>query len=178
MRTSNMPIEPHLIRYADLVPIDVAGLDSEASDEAAAEHFSIIESDASETAAAEAIIASPHGFNLKAERRVKRGGRVGRQFASAEVLIVHAGRWRLTIGVDEASAMELGPGDVTSIPPNLICRWELFDGDVGFLFIVQGLACGIGPTARTAVQESVEGETRWLQDGRFIDYSNGIPRMR
>jgi quercetin dioxygenase-like cupin family protein len=163
------PIEPLLVRYADLVSMNVAG---------PAEHFTLIESDPSEPVAADASIALPHGFNLKAERRIASGGRIGHSSPVAEVLVVHAGRWRLTLGAGNGDGADLGAGDVASVPPNLFRRWEKLDGEMGFLFIVQGLHTGTDLGDGTAAPESAADERRRVQDGRFIDFSSGIPRMR
>src|ERR1700722_17718338 len=165
---TEFPIEPLLVRYADLVSMNVAG---------PAEHFTLIESDPSEPVAADASIAQPHGFNLKAERRIGSGGRIGHSSPVAEVLIVHAGRWRLILGAGNDGAADLGPGDVASVPPNLFRRWEKLDGEMGFLFIVQGLHTGTDLGDGTAATESAADERRRVQDGRFIDFSSGIPRM-
>ena len=179
MRTwTEFPTEPRLIRYADLVSMNVGGLDSEAADGVPAQHFTLIESDATNPVAADASIALPHGFNLEAERRADRGGRVGHSCTTAEVLIVHSGCWRLTFGTDDECSMDLNTGDVASIPPNRFRHWQRLDGEEGILFIVKGLKFGNGPAQRTAVLESLVDEKRWVQDGCYIDYSSGIPRMR
>jgi quercetin dioxygenase-like cupin family protein len=176
MRTREFPVEPRLIRYADLV--SMTGLDCPPAAGAPAEYFILLENGACEPSTLDTHIAVPHGFTLKAERRVERGGRAGHESPTAEVLIVHAGRWRLTVGPDEDFSTDLVPGDVASIPPDVFRRWERLEGEGGFLFIVQGLKAGTGADDRTAVFESVGDERRSVRDGHFIDYSSGIPRMR
>ncbi len=181
MRTrTDCPLEPRLIRYADLVSMNIASVDAKTADATPAEHFTLIESDPCDPVAADASIALPHGFNLKAERRVGRGGRVGHICTAAEVLIVHTGRWRVTLGTGEggSTGTDLVSGDVASIPLNRFRRWEQIDGEGGFLFIVQGLTTATGPDDRTAVLELVADDRRWVRDGRFIDYTSGIPRLR
>lgn len=172
------PIEPRLIRYADFVSTNVGGFESTTAAGVPAEYFSLLENDAFEPVAADAPSAPLPGFKLRAERRAARGGSAGHESAAAEVLIVHTGRWRLTLGSDEDLSIDLVPGDVASIPPDLFRHWESLDEEVGFLFIVQGLKAGTASDERTAVYESAADERRWVQDGRFIDHSGGIPRMR
>jgi quercetin dioxygenase-like cupin family protein len=158
--------------------MNVGGLESATTPDNPAEYFSLIENYASEPVAADARFALPQGFNLKAERRVERGGRASHDSATAEVLIVHTGRWRLTLGSDEDLSIDLVPGDVASIPPDLFRHWESLDAEVSILFIVQGLSAGTAPDGRTAIYESAADERRRVQDGPIIDHSSGIPRMR
>ena len=178
MRTrAEFLIAPRLIRYADLASMNVGGFHSATAAETPAEYFILLENDPFEPTAADAPVGLPHGFTLKGERRVERGGSAGHKCATAEVLIIHTGRWRLTVGPDADVSTDLVPGDVVSIPPDLLRRWERLDGEAGFLFIVQGSNAGT-PDDGTAVSESVADERRWVRDGRFIDYSSGTPRLR
>jgi quercetin dioxygenase-like cupin family protein len=172
------PIEPVLVRYANLVSGNAVALDPRGPGAAPVEHFAIIADDASDSLAAHAPIALPHGFNLAAERRIETGRNAAHTSAAAEVLIVHAGRWRLTQGEAEAGVTDLFPGDVVSIRPNTLRHWEKLDGEVGFLFIVRGVPTDTGAPAQTTLEDSTSGERLWVQDGRFIDFSGGIPRMR
>lgn len=128
-----------LVRYADLVPCRTAFLDTRTPGSTEKENFTIIGAGVSESADQHVHITERHGFNIGAARQPF--GCVNSQHShdTAEVFVVHSGRWRLPFGADKGDgAIEIGPGDVCSVPTRMFRGFEKLDEGVGFLFTVLG----------------------------------------
>ena len=84
-------------------------------------------------------IPEPHGFNIGGARQPPGCLNSQHSHETAEVFIVHTGRWRMIFGVnaDEGEAV-IGPGDVVSIPTQMFRGFENIGAETGFLFAVLG----------------------------------------
>ena len=133
-----------VVRYADLVPCLNAFIDTRSPGSEAKENFTIIGPGVSENPDQYVHIAEPHGFNIGGARQPP--GCVNSQHShdTAEVFIVHRGRWRFNLGErGEDATVECNPGDVISLPTRMfrgftcLPRYE-GDREPGYLFAVLG----------------------------------------
>ncbi|MDE2296034.1 MAG: cupin domain-containing protein [Gammaproteobacteria bacterium] len=177
--SSEFPLNEGTVRFADLVPIHpqctgnsrgVVDLDAE---------FTIVEPRWTPTRSVHRPAAAG-GFTVMGRRR--RGAGPGAEYRcrTAELLIAHAGRWRVSVGDDgRDGSVELGIGDVMSVPAGAIRRVERLDEVDGFLFVVRGsdehadddlaiAGCAVSP----------QGDLLAIRSGQWIDDSGGIPVLR
>jgi len=127
------------IRYADLRPCRNAFVDSRTPGSDAKENFTLIGPGVSENPNQYVHIPEPHGFNIGGARQPPGCLNSQHSHDTAEVFIVHTGRWRMIFGVnaDEGEAV-MGPGDVVSIPTRMFRGFENIGDETGFLFAVLG----------------------------------------
>lgn len=132
-------LSQRLIRYADLIPCKNAFVDSRTPGSDQKENFTLIGPGVSENPNQHVHIAEPHGFNIGGARQPPRCLNSQHSHETAEVFIVHKGRWRMIFGVnaDEGSA-EMEEGDVISIPTHMFRGFENIGKETGFLFAVLG----------------------------------------
>jgi mannose-6-phosphate isomerase-like protein (cupin superfamily) len=168
-------MKARLVRYADLVPCRTAFLDSRTPGSTEKENFTIIGAGVSESPDQHVHITQKHGFNIGAARQPF--GCVNSQHShdTAEVFLVHSGRWRLTFGANrEDGALEIGPGDVASIPIHMFRGFEKTDPGVGFLWTVLGEDDPGRVTWAPAVFEAAaDFGLKLTRGGRLIDTSQG-----
>ena len=128
-----------LVRYDDLAPCTTAFLDTRTPGSDRKENFTIIGPGVAENPDQHVHIETPHGFNVGAARQPP--GCVNSQHSheTAEVFIVHAGRWAFHVGErgDDAEAL-LSPGDTISIPAQVFRGFTNVGAEVGFMFAVLG----------------------------------------
>lgn len=132
-------MESRLVRYADLVPCETAFLDSRTPGSDRKENFCIIGPGVAENAGQFVHIAEPHGFNIGGARQP--GGCVNSQHShvTAEIFVVHSGNWRMPFGPDgQDGHVDVGPGDVVSLPARMFRGFEKRDRGRGFLWAVLG----------------------------------------
>ena len=169
-----------LVRYADLIACRSAFLDSRTPGSTEKENFTIIGPGVSESADQHVHITETHGFNIGGARQPF--GCVNSQHSheTAEVFIVHTGRWRILFGPNrEDGALELGPGDVASLPTRMFRGFEKIDEGLGFLFTVLGEDDPGQVTWAPAVFEAAEGHgLKLAKGGRLIDVSDGDYALR
>jgi mannose-6-phosphate isomerase-like protein (cupin superfamily) len=128
-----------VVRYADLVPCLNAFIDTRNPGSEAKENFTIIGPGVSENPEQHVHIAEPHGFNIGGARQPP--GCVNSQHShdTAEVFVVHTGRWRFTLGErGEDATVECGPGDVISLPTGMFRGFTNIGEELGYLFAVLG----------------------------------------
>ena len=132
-------IEARVVRYVDLRPCHNAFVDTRTPGSEAKENFTIIGPGVSENPEQYVHIAEPHGFNIGGARQPP--GCVNSQHShdTAEVFIVHSGRWRFDLGEhgDDAQ-VTAGPGDVISLPTKTFRGFTNIGRDDGFLFAILG----------------------------------------
>ena len=90
---------------------------------------------------------------------------------TAEVFIVHTGRWRFMTGeFGKDGQVDLGPGDVISIPTQVFRGFENIGSDIGFMFAVLG---GDHPGRVTwapyVFAAAAQHGLVLLDDGRLVD---------
>ena len=132
-------IEARIVRYGDLRPCHNAFIDTRSPGSEAKENFTIIGPGVSENPEQYVHITEPHGFNIGGARQPP--GCVNSQHShdTAEVFIVHLGRWRFDLGEHgEDAQVTAGPGDVISLPIKTFRGFTNIGDDDGFLFAILG----------------------------------------
>ena len=164
-----------IVRYADLIPCRTAFLDTRTPGSTEKENFTIIGAGVSESPDQHVHIAEKHGFNIGAARQPF--GCVNSQHShdTAEVFIIHSGRWRLTFGPNrEDGALEIGPGDVASVPIHMYRGFEKVDEGVGFLWTILGEDDpGKVVWAPAVFEAAADHGLKLTRGGRLIDTSSG-----
>lgn len=169
-----------LVRYADLIPSLRAFIDTQTPGSTDKENFTIIGPGVSESPDQHVHITERHGFNIGGARQPF--GCVNSQHShdTAEVFIIHSGRWRLVFGPNrEDGTLEIGPGDVASVPTNMFRGFEKIDEGKGFLFTVLGQDDPGRVTWAPAVFEAAaDYGLKLAKGGRLIDLSKGSPELK
>lgn len=164
-----------LVRYADLIPCRTAFIDTKTPGSTEKENFTIIGAGVSESADQHVHITEKHGFNIGAARQPF--GCINSQHShdTAEVFMIHSGRWRLLFGPNkEDGSLEIGPGDVASVPIHMFRGFEKIDDGVGFLFTILGEDDPGKVTWAPAVFEAAADHgLKLAKGGRLIDTSQG-----
>jgi mannose-6-phosphate isomerase-like protein (cupin superfamily) len=136
---SEVDMTARIVRYADLIPCFNAFIDTRSPGSEAKENFTIIGPGVSENPDQHVHITEPHGFNVGGARQPP--GCVNSQHShdTAEVFIVHSGRWRFDIGEHGKDIqVELGVGDVISLPVGMFRGFTNVGEECGFLLAVLG----------------------------------------
>jgi len=169
-----------LVRYADLIPCRTAFIDTRTPGSTEKENFTIIGAGVSESADQHVHITEKHGFNIGAARQPY--GCVNSQHShdTAEVFVVHSGHWRLPFGPNkEDGYLDVGPGDVASLPIHMFRGFQKLDEGTGFLWTVLGEDDPGKVTWAPAVFEAAEGHgLKLAKGGRLIDTSAGDYALR
>jgi mannose-6-phosphate isomerase-like protein (cupin superfamily) len=135
----NAMLNQRLIRYADLIPCRNAFVDSRSPGSDRKENFTLIGPGVSENPNQHVHIAEPHGFNIGGARQPPRCLNSQHSHETAEVFVVHKGRWRMIFGVNaDEGGVEMQEGDVISIPTRMFRGFENIGEETGFLFAVLG----------------------------------------
>ncbi len=127
------------MRYRDLVPCYNAFIDTRTPGSEAKENFTIIGPGVSENPRQHVHIAEPHGFNIGGARQPPQCVNSQHSHNTAEVFVIHTGKWRFDFGEDGGDAsVEAGPGDIVSFPTHAFRGFTNIGEDVGFLWSVLG----------------------------------------
>ncbi len=131
--------EARLVRYVDLRPCYNAFIDCRSPGSEAKENFTIIGPGVSENPDQYVHIAEPHGFNIGGARQPPACVNSQHSHGTAEVFLVHSGHWRFDLGeTGEDAKVEMGPGDVISIPTGIFRGFTNIGSTTGFLWAVLG----------------------------------------
>lgn len=164
-----------LVRYADLVPCRTAFIDTRTPGSTEKENFAIIGAGVSENTDQYVHITEKHGFNIGGARQPL--GCVNSQHShdTAEVFVVHSGHWRLTFGPNkEDGSIDVGPGDVASVPIHMFRGFEKLDEGKGYIFFVLGQDDPGKVTWAPAVFEAAADHgLKLARGGRLIDTADG-----
>lgn len=173
-------MERRLVRYADLIPCRTAFIDTRTPGSTEKENFTIIGAGVSENAEQHVHITEKHGFNIGGARQPM--GCVNSQHShdTAEVFVVHSGRWRLLFGPNrEDGSIDIGPGDVCSVPIHMFRGFEKLDEGKGYLFFVLGQDDPGKVTWAPAVFEAAADHgLKLAKGGRLIDTSSGDYQLK
>lgn len=132
-------LQARVVRYADLVPCRNAFIDTRTPGSDAKENFTIIGPGVSENPEQHVHIAEPHGFNIGGARQPPRCTNSQHSHDTAEVFVVHSGRWQFTFGEHgEDAQVEAGPGDIVSFPIHAFRGFENVGEGTAFLWSVLG----------------------------------------
>lgn len=136
---SQSDLEARVVRYADLVPCLNAFIDTRTPGSESKENFTIIGPGVSENPDQHVHIAEPHGFNIGGARQPPGCTNSQHSHDTAEVFVVHSGRWSFDFGehADDAN-VSAGPGDVVSFPTKAFRGFRNIGDDTGFLWSVLG----------------------------------------
>lgn len=175
-------LEQRLVRYADLRPCTTAFIDTRTPGSAEKENFTIIGPGVAESPDQHVHVDIAHGFNVGGARQPP--GCVNSQHSheTAEVFMVHAGRWAFLLGPNkEDGEVVLGPGDTISIPVHVFRGFKNVGDDVGFMFAVLG---GDDPGHVTWAPYVFENAKEYglvlMEDGSLVDTTKGetVPDSR
>ena len=128
-----------LVRYDDLIPCTTAFLDTRTPGSDRKENFTIIGPGVAENPDQHVHIDVPHGFNIGAARQPP--GCVNSQHSheTAEVFVVHSGRWAFHTGEQaEDAEVLLEAGDTISVPTQVFRGFTNVGEETGFMFAVLG----------------------------------------
>ena len=168
-------LDARLVRYADLIPCTTAFVDTRTPGSEGKENFTIVGPGVSESPDQHVHIDIPHGFNIGGARQPPNCVNSQHSHETAEVFVVHSGRWAFHLGeTAETAEVILEPGDVISIPIHVFRGFENVGDSVGFLFAVLG---GDDPGHVTWAPYVFEAARRHglvlLQDGSLVDLTRG-----
>lgn len=127
------------VPYAALRPCTTAFVDTRTPGSDQKENFTIIGPGVAENPDQYVHIVETHGFNIGAARQPP--GCVNSQHShdTAEVFVIHSGRWAFFSGVQgQDGRVELAPGDVISLPTHAFRGFENVGEGSGFMFAVLG----------------------------------------
>ncbi len=132
-------MEHRRVRYGDLRACYNAFIDTRTPGSETKENFTIVGPGVSENPEQFVHIEEAHGYNIGGARQPP--GCVNSQHShkTAEVFVVHKGTWRFDLGEhgDDAQ-VEIGEGDVISIPTDMFRGFTNVGEDLGFLWAVLG----------------------------------------
>jgi mannose-6-phosphate isomerase-like protein (cupin superfamily) len=138
-RWSAARLETRVVRYRDLAPCRNAFIDTRSPGSDAKENFTIIGPGVAENPEQHVHITEAHGFNIGGARQPPRCINSQHSHDTAEVFVVHTGRWRFTFGEHgEDAQVEAAPGDIVSFPVHAFRGFENIGDVVGFLWSVLG----------------------------------------
>ncbi len=168
-------LEARVVRYTELIPCLNAFVDSRTPGSDAKENFTIIGPGVSENPDQHVHIAEPHGFNIGGARQPPECTNSQHSHETAEVFVVHSGRWRFDFGEHGDDArVEAGPGDIVSFPVRCFRGFRNIGDETGFLWSVLG---GDDPGRVTWAPQVFEMAERYglllLESGALVDTTLG-----
>lgn len=164
-----------LVSYGDLIPCTTAFVDTRTPGSERKENFTIIGPGVSENPDQHVHIDIPHGFNIGGARQPPHCVNSQHSHDTAEVFVVHSGRWAFYLGENADNArVEIVPGDTISIPVHVFRGFENIGDDAGFLFAVLG---GDDPGRVIWAPYVFEAAERnglvLLENGNLVDLAGG-----
>lgn len=168
-------VAERLVRYDDLRPCTTAFIDTRTPGSVEKENFTIIGPGVAENPDQHVHIEIPHGFNIGGARQPPNCINSQHSHETAEVFVVHSGRWAFLLGPNkEDGEVVLGPGDTISIPVHVFRGFKNVGDDVGFLFAVLG---GDDPGHVTWAPYVFDNAEEYglilLEDGSLVDTTKG-----
>lgn len=169
------PLRTRLVRYAELRPCTTAFIDAKSPGSDKKENFTIIGPGVAENPDQHVHIRQPHGFNIGGARQPPRCTNSQHSHETAEVFVVHSGRWAFRTGeFAKDGEIVLEPGDVISIPTQVFRGFENVGEGPGFLFAVLGEDDPGRVTWAPHVLEKAKGHGLvLLENGALIDTAKG-----
>lgn len=128
-----------LVRHAELRPCTNAFIDTRSPGSDRKENFTIIGPGVAENPEQYVHIRIPHGFNIGGARQPADCTNSQHSHETAEVFVVHTGGFRFKTGEHGTSGqVDLGPGDVISIPVRTFRGFDTLGAQESFMFSVLG----------------------------------------
>ena len=138
-RPTRAELEQRVIRYVELRPCRNAFIDTRTPGSEEKENFTIIGPGVSENPEQFVHMEEPHGYNIGGARQPPSCINSQHSHDTAEVFVVHSGKWRFDFGEHGADArVEAGPGDVVSFPTRAFRGFTNIGDGPGFLWSVLG----------------------------------------
>ena len=135
----NTTYQKRLVRYKDLIPCKNAFVDSRSPGSDQKENFTVIGPGVSENPNQHVHIPIKHGFNIGGARQPNGCLNSQHSHETAEVFIVHSGKWRFYLGINrEDGYLDLNKGDTIDLPIHMFRGFENIGDGVGYLFAVLG----------------------------------------
>ena len=164
-----------LVKYDELRPCTTAFIDTRTPGSVEKENFTIIGPGVAENPDQHVHIEIPHGFNIGGARQPPNCVNSQHSHETAEVFVVHSGRWAFLLGPNkEDGEVVLEPGDTISIPIHVFRGFKNVGDDVGFLFAVLG---GDDPGRVTWAPYVFDNAKEYglilLEDGSLVDTTKG-----
>jgi mannose-6-phosphate isomerase-like protein (cupin superfamily) len=168
-------LEARIVRYGDLIPCRNAFIDTRSPGSDAKENFTIIGPGVAENPEQHVHITEAHGFNIGGARQPPRCINSQHSHDTAEVFVVHTGRWRFTFGEHgEDARVDAEPGDIVSFPTHTFRGFENIGEETGFLWSVLG---GDDPGRVLWAPKVFEMATEYglilLENGALVDTTLG-----
>lgn len=168
-------LSERLVRYDELRPCTTAFIDTRSPGSAEKENFTIIGPGVAENPDQHVHIEIPHGFNIGGARQPPNCVNSQHSHETAEVFVVHSGRWAFVLGPNkEDGEVILNPGDTISIPVHIFRGFKNIGEDEGFLFAVLG---GDDPGHVTWAPYVFDNAEKYglvlLEDGSLVDTTKG-----
>ncbi len=175
MSVTPAQMRQRLVRYDELSPCTTAFIDARTPGSDRKENFTIIGPGVAESPDQHVHIRIAHGFNVGAARQPPGCTNSQHSHDTAEVFAVHFGRFRFKTGEHgNAGHVDLGPGDVISIPTRAFRGFDTLGNEPSFMFSVLG---GDDPGRVLWAPYVFEAAARHglvlLQSGRLIDTHKG-----
>lgn len=168
-------LNERLVRFSDLRPCTTAFIDTRTPGSAQKENFTIIGPGVAENPDQHVHIDIAHGFNIGAARQPP--GCINSQHSheTAEVFMIHSGRWAFYLGPErEDGEVILEAGDTISIPTRVFRGFENVGDSTGFMFAVLG---GDDPGHVTwspyVFKNAEDYGLILLEDGSLVDTTKG-----
>lgn len=132
-------MQRRLVRYAELRPCTNAFIDTRTPGSDRKENFTIIGPGVAENPEQHVHIRIPHGFNIGGARQPPGCTNSQHSHDTAEVFVIQQGRFRFKTGEHGTSGhVDLGPGDIISIPVHAFRGFDTLGDDTAFMFSVLG----------------------------------------
>lgn len=168
-------LRARLVCYNELIPCTNAFIDARSPGSEFKENFTIIGPGVAENPNQHVHIREPHGFNIGGARQPPACTNSLHSHDSAEVFIIHHGRWRFFWGeYGDGGEVFLNPGDTISIPVDVFRGFENIGDEIGFMFAVLG---GDDPGRVHWAPHVIEKARGYglvlLESGRLVDTTLG-----
>jgi mannose-6-phosphate isomerase-like protein (cupin superfamily) len=139
MRWDQSAMMARLVRYGDLVACRNAFIDTRSPGSERKENFCIIGPGVAENPGQHVHLRERHGFNIGGARQPEGCLNSQHSHLTAEVFVVHTGHWRIHFGPERNDGhLDVGPGDVASLPPRMFRGFSKLDPGAGFLWVALG----------------------------------------
>jgi mannose-6-phosphate isomerase-like protein (cupin superfamily) len=128
-----------LVRYEELRPCTNAFIDTRTPGSDHKENFTIIGPGVAENPDQHVHIRIPHGFNIGGARQPPGCTNSQHSHDTAEVFVIQQGKFRFKTGEHGSSGhVDLGPGDIISIPVRAFRGFDTLGDETAFMFSVLG----------------------------------------
>jgi len=133
-------LKERCVHYDELIPCYNAFVDSRSPGSDRKQNFTIIGPGVSENPNQHVHIPMPHGFNIGGARQPPGCLNSQHSHLTAEVFIIHSGKWKFRWGVNgKDGEVEMMPGDTISLPTNMFRGFEnIGTEEDAFMFAVLG----------------------------------------